>query len=65
MPSRLKTQIAGEVRGFDPEAFMDKREARRLDRYTQLFMVSVDQAMADAGIRYEDPDDPEAPGRVW
>ena len=58
--SRLKTQIAGEVRDFDPEGFMDKREARRLDRYTQLFMVSVDQAMADAGLRYEDPDDPEA-----
>lgn len=58
--SRLKTQFAGEVKGFDPDAYMDRKESRRLDRFTQLFMVSTGQALADAGIRYEDPDDPEA-----
>lgn len=59
-PSRLRTHIAAEVKDFDPDSYMDRKESRRLDRFTQLFMVSVDQAMADAGIRYEDPEDPAA-----
>jgi len=58
--SRLKTQIAGEVKGFDPVEHMDKREARRLDRYAQLFRVSSHEALAHAGLSYPDPEDPAA-----
>jgi len=58
-PSRLRTQIAGEVKGFNPDEVFGAREARQMDRFSQLFVVSVDQAMSDAGIAYEE-DDPEA-----
>ena len=40
-PSPFKSQIAAEVRDFDPEAFMERREARRSDRYTDP-AVAVD-----------------------
>ena len=58
--SRLKTRIAGEVKGFVPEDYMDKREARRLDRFAQLFRVSSHDALLDAGLSYDDPEDPAA-----
>jgi 3-oxoacyl-[acyl-carrier-protein] synthase II len=57
--SPLKVRIAGEVPGFDPEAYMERRLARRLDRYDQLFLAAAGQALADAGIVYEE-DDPAA-----
>lgn len=52
-PSRTRTAIAGEVPGFDPESYLEKREARRLDRYTQLFMAAAIEAMASSGIDLE------------
>jgi 3-oxoacyl-[acyl-carrier-protein] synthase II len=57
--SRLKTRIAGEVKGFEPETFFEKREIRRLDRYTQFFLVAARQAMAQSGIKFG-PDDDDA-----
>ena len=50
--SPLRTRIAAEVTGFDPEAFMDRRIARRMDRYGQFFLVAAGQALADAGLAY-------------
>lgn len=58
--SRLKTQIAAEIADFDPEQYMDKREARRLDRYAQLFRVASHEALEHAGLSYDDPEDPAA-----
>jgi 3-oxoacyl-[acyl-carrier-protein] synthase II len=57
--SHLKVRFAAEVRDFDPEAYIERREARRLDRYDQLFWASTHQAIEDAGIAYEE-DDPAA-----
>lgn len=57
--SEMKVRFAGEVWGFDPEDYMDRREARRLDRYDQLFLAAAGQALADSGLRYEE-DDPAA-----
>jgi len=57
--SDLPSKIAGEVTDFDIEAFMPRRKARRMDRYAQLFWVAAREALADAGIAYEDGD-PEA-----
>ncbi len=57
--SDLPSQIAGEIADFDIEAFMPRRQARRMDRYAQFFWVAAQQALEDAGIAYE-PDDPEA-----
>ena len=54
--SPLRTRIAAEVTGFDPEAFMDRRIARRMDRYGQFFLVAAGQALADAGLAYAEGD---------
>ncbi len=57
--SDLPSQIAGEITDFDIEAFMPRRQARRMDRYAQLFWVAAREALGDSGIAYE-PDDPAA-----
>ncbi|HZJ48571.1 MAG TPA: beta-ketoacyl synthase N-terminal-like domain-containing protein, partial [Acidimicrobiia bacterium] len=54
--SDLTSQIAGEVSNFDIEAFMPRRQARRMDRFAQLFWVAAREALADAGIAYDDGD---------
>ena len=57
--SHMKARIAGEIADFDPEVYIERKEARRLDRYDQLFWASTHQALTDAGISYEE-DDPAA-----
>ncbi len=48
--SKFKTQFACEVKNFDPTEFIDKKEARRMDRFTQFAIVSTDEAVKDAGL---------------
>ena len=54
--SKFKTRFACEIKGFDPEAFMEKKEARKLDRFSQIALVASDQAVLDAGITKENVD---------
>lgn len=54
--SRFKTRFACEVKGFDPTEFMDRKEARKLDRFAQLAVVASDMAVKDAGISKENID---------
>jgi len=49
-PSPMPTQIAGELKGFKPEAYMPAREARRMARCSQIALAATQQALADAGI---------------
>lgn len=58
-PADFATQIAAEVPDWDAERYLPRREARRLDRSAQFFVVATDEAMSDAGLAYEE-DDPEA-----
>ena len=51
--SKFKTRFACEVKGFDPVAYFDRKEARKLDRFTQLALVASDEAIKDAGISKE------------
>ncbi len=51
--SKFKTRFACEVKGFDPTNFMEKKEARKLDRFAQLALVASDMAVVDAGINRE------------
>lgn len=44
----FKVKFACEVKNFDPQLYMDRKEAKRTDRYTQLAMAAAVQAMADA-----------------
>jgi len=49
-PSRLRSQIAGEVQAFDAGAVLDRKEQRRNDRTTQFALVAARQAMDQAGL---------------
>lgn len=51
--SKFKTQFACEVKGFDPVAYLDRKEARKVDRFTQLAIVASDEAIKHAGISKE------------
>jgi len=48
--SRYSTRIAGEVKDFDPLAFIDKKDARKMDRFIQLAMAAAGLAVEDAAI---------------
>ena len=50
---KFKTRFACELKGFDPISFLDKKEARKLDRFTQIALGASDQAVADAGLNGE------------
>jgi len=47
------TQIAGEVKDFDPSLYMDKKEAKRMDRFTQFAVAGAKMAVEDAKIDLE------------
>jgi len=49
-PTPFPSQIAGEVDDFDPETFIDPREARKMDRYTQFAAAATFMALQDAGL---------------
>jgi 3-oxoacyl-[acyl-carrier-protein] synthase II len=51
--SKFRTKFACEIKNFDPTQFLDKKEARKIDRFTQLALVVSDQAMTDAGLNKE------------
>jgi 3-oxoacyl-[acyl-carrier-protein] synthase II len=51
--SKFKTRIACEIKGFDPLQYMEKKEARKLDRFTQIALAASDMAVKDAGITPE------------
>jgi 3-oxoacyl-[acyl-carrier-protein] synthase II len=48
--SKFPVQFAAEVKGFDPAQYMDRKEARRFDPYTQYAIAAAVQAMTDAGL---------------
>jgi 3-oxoacyl-[acyl-carrier-protein] synthase II len=48
--SSYPTRIAGEVKGFDPGAYMDKKEARRNDRFIQFALAAAEMAVKDSGL---------------
>lgn len=55
-PSDYTTQIAGEVKDFDPAQFIDKKEAKRMDRSTQFAVAAAKMAFEDAGIDFDQED---------
>lgn len=48
--SKFKTKFGCELKNFDPFDYLDKKEGRKLDRFTQTAIIASDQAVADAGI---------------
>ena len=62
--TKFRTRFACEIKGFDPTQFLDKKEARKIDRFTQLALVVSDQAMRDAGLN-KDNINPDRIGVVF
>ncbi|MBZ0205666.1 MAG: beta-ketoacyl-ACP synthase II [Flavobacteriales bacterium] len=48
--SKFKTRFACEVKGFDPTDFMDRKEARKMDPFSQFAVAASDEAMRDSGL---------------
>ncbi|MGI6491622.1 MAG: beta-ketoacyl-ACP synthase II [Pelotomaculum sp.] len=51
--ANFSTQIAGEVVDFDPMQYIDRKEARRMDRFTQFAVAGAGMAIEDAGLALE------------
>lgn len=51
--SKFKTHFAGEVKDFHPESFIDKKELKRFDTFTQYAIAATDEAIKDAGLDFE------------
>ncbi|MGH2450366.1 MAG: beta-ketoacyl-ACP synthase II [Candidatus Limnocylindria bacterium] len=49
-PAPYETQVAGEVKEFDATKYMDRKDTRRTDRFTQLAVGAAAQAIADGGV---------------
>ncbi|MCW3077566.1 MAG: 3-oxoacyl-ACP synthase [Bacteroidetes bacterium] len=62
--AKFKTRFACEVKGFNPEEYFDRKEARKLDTYTWYGIAASVQAMADSGITAENTDLNEV-GVIW
>ncbi|WNQ13700.1 beta-ketoacyl-ACP synthase II [Paenibacillus aurantius] len=60
--SEYPTRIAAEIKDFNPEDYMDKREARRMDRFVQFAVVASEKALQDAGLNVKEDTDPERVG---
>ena len=62
--SKFKTKFACEVKGFDPAQHFDRKEARKIDKFSQYAMVVADEAVKDAGITTQNAD-PDRVGVIW
>ena len=62
--SLFKTHFACEVKDFSPNDLLDRKEARRMDRFTQFGMVVADEAIADSGLDFK-KENPDRIGVIW
>ena len=53
--TEFETTIAAEINDFEPENYMDRKEARRADRFSQLALAAASEAVAQAGLAQEEP----------
>ncbi len=62
--TNFKTKFACEVKNYDPANYFDRKEARKIDRFTQFAMIAADEAVKDAGLDAEDIDKTRV-GVIW
>jgi 3-oxoacyl-[acyl-carrier-protein] synthase II len=53
-PSKLATKFAAEVRGFDPNELIGRKDARKMDRFSQFALVAAVEAVSDSGLKIDD-----------
>jgi len=65
--SKFKTQFAGEVKDFNPEEYLEKKEIKKYDLFTQYAIGSSDQAIKDAGLDFSTMNDGQLAevGVIW
>lgn len=56
-PSELSSQVAGEVKGYDPLNYFDRKEVRKYDSYIQYALIAAKEAVEDSGLIIESPRD--------
>jgi 3-oxoacyl-[acyl-carrier-protein] synthase II len=61
---KFKTKFACELKGYDSKAFFDRKEANKLDLYSQYALVATDEALQDSGLNL-DKIDKERVGVIW
>ncbi|MEO6548420.1 MAG: beta-ketoacyl-ACP synthase II [Ferruginibacter sp.] len=54
--TKFKTRFACEVKDFDPTVYLDRKEARKIDRFSQFALIASDEAVRDAGINKDNVD---------
>lgn len=64
-PEPFKTQFACELKNFNVEDHMHRREARRMDAFSQYAMVAATEAMEDSGLSTDTNLDPDRAGVIW
>ena len=52
----IGVSVAGQVKGFEPTDFIDKKDAKRMERFTQFAVVASDEALKDSGSDFKDID---------
>ncbi|MBS0026285.1 beta-ketoacyl-ACP synthase II [Chitinophaga sp. 22321] len=62
--SKFKTRFACELKNFDPANYLDKKEARKMDPFTQTAVIAADQAILDANIN-KDKINADRVGVIW
>ncbi|MDD3686721.1 MAG: beta-ketoacyl synthase N-terminal-like domain-containing protein, partial [Bacteroidales bacterium] len=62
--TNFKTKFACEVKNFDAEKYFDRKEAKRIDRFTQFALIAADEAVKDSGVDLEAIDRSRA-GVIW
>jgi 3-oxoacyl-[acyl-carrier-protein] synthase II len=62
--SKFKTKFACEIKNYNPADYFDRKESRKMDRYTQYAHIAADEAVKDAGL---DPEatDKDRSGIIW
>lgn len=60
--SEYPTQIAASVKDFNPEDYMDRKEARKMDRFVQFAVAAATTALKDSGLNIAEQTDPERVG---
>ncbi len=62
--SKFKTQFACELKEFDPLNYLDRKEARKLDKFAQYAIVCSDEAIKDSGLNFDKVDRTRV-GVIW
>jgi 3-oxoacyl-[acyl-carrier-protein] synthase II len=62
--AKFKSRIACELKSFDPDAYLDPKESKKMDPFTQYGLVAADEAMRDGGLKLDSLDKDRA-GVIW